>query len=83
MVERICFDAMDQLSRLSAGWNEIEIASRSMKPGRHFQDSLGENIGAAEVIEQPAIKTELFQGRLNRGKIKHGTDPVAERTMGV
>jgi hypothetical protein len=54
-----------------------------MKPGRHFQDSLCENIGAAEVIEQPAIKTELFQGRLNRGKIKHGTDPVAERTIGV
>src|SRR5260370_41061026 len=65
-------DAVNQLARLAGCGDVVEPAAG--KHGRIGQDHYapGQDIEAAEVVEEPAVETELADGRLNGGQIEHG-----------
>src|SRR4051794_32407952 len=64
---------MNELARRSARGDAVEIAARADVGRTDSEYALREHVAAAEVGQQPAVKAELAQGRLNRTDVGHGS----------
>ena len=71
MVERAGLDAVHQLARLALGGDEVEEPPAAGRLLVKAQDPPRQDVAAPEIVEQPAVETELAQARLNRVEIEH------------
>src|ERR1700677_2085669 len=69
---------MNELARLALRRNAIGIATAADVRRGQAQHSLGEYIAAPEIVEQPAVDTELAERGLNRGDVDHGAPGLPE-----
>ena len=75
MIQRMRLDAMLQLAGFTVCGNEIEPAAGQHRFARQADHAAGQHIEPAEIVKEPAIKTQLPDGRLNRCEVEHGNAP--------
>ena len=65
MIQRSRFDSMNQLLRRTLRRDVVEESARLRLVFGDAQHAQRQNIEAAEIVQQPAIKTELDDSLLN------------------
>lgn len=65
------FDTMDQFARLALGGDEVKPAARKHLVVGQPDDALGQDIEAAEVVQQPPVELLVADGGLNRADFGH------------
>jgi hypothetical protein len=74
VIERRGFDAVDELLRLAVGGDEIEPAASAVLAGGPG-DSGGKGVGAAEIVQKPAVEALFAEGGLHLGEVEHNGPP--------
>src|SRR5690606_10634632 len=73
MVEDAVLNAVDELVRLPVGRDPVKPAARGGQIFREMRDAPGEDVEAAEVVEEPAVEVEGLESGLNGGEVEHGS----------
>src|SRR5439155_15927883 len=64
---------------IALGGDEVEPAPRAELVVAEADDAPGQDVQAAEVVEQPAVEAELLDRLLDRAKVEHGGSWVGGR----
>src|SRR5262245_58696594 len=71
MIECTTLDPMNELFGLTGGWHIVKPAPRAHLIVGKSDNSAGQQVAAAEIVQQPAVDAELLQGGLDFREIEH------------
>ena len=72
VVEGGRFDAVDEFFGGALGGDHVEEASGADGAVFEVEDAAGQDVRASEVVEQPAVDTEIQEGGLDSLEVEHG-----------